>query len=268
VQLTVGMPVGLLGAPSSGKTSLSLDILRNTSRDGIHSAFFSMDMYGPLVYLKQIQKHEGLPMKESIRRWKTDPKWKAKVKEEIDRDYKNVRFSLRSGHTVQEMRDIVLEQQDRTGEKIKLVLIDYLECISGPYSDPTANTAKIAGELKDFAMEMGVCVITLVQPPKSAGDASEPLLSMRNVKGASMLEQSFRVILGIYREGFSPQAPEWDRFITVNALKNTMGPLFSVDNYWDGIRGEILQIDSEGLMDLKQLRERRQLEKQAQQNSY
>jgi hypothetical protein len=72
-----------------------------------------------------------------------------------------------------------------------------------------------------------------------------------------MLEQSFRAVLGIYREGFGPNRPEDDRFITINALKNTMGPLFSVDNYWDGTRGEIRPLDETGEMDLADLRKRK-----------
>jgi replicative DNA helicase len=159
------------------------------------------------------------------------------------------------------MRDIINDYQDKSGDKVKLIMIDYLECISGPYSDATANSSKIAGELRDFATEMSVCGITLVQPPKSAGDASYPLTSMRQIKGSSMLEQSFRAIFGLYRDGFGPQNVEDDKFMTINCLKNTMGPLFSLDYYWNGKRGEIHPLDDQGYMDLKELRKRKEQQK-------
>lgn len=254
VQLTVGMPVALLGAPSSGKTSLSIDILNNTSKLGITSAFFSMDMYGPLVYLKKIQKHFGYNSREVHEIFKNDKKKSAEINALIKEEYKNVKFSLKAGHSVSDMREIVGDYEQKMGDKVKLVVIDYLECISGPFSDATANTSKIAGELRDFATETNTCVITLVQPPKSAGDASSPLTSMRQIKGSSMLEQSFRVILGIYREGFGPNMVEHDRFLTINALKNTMGPLFSIDTSWNGVRGEISELDGEGRAELASLR--------------
>lgn len=260
-QLTIGMPVGLLGAPSAGKTSVSLSILNNTSLANVSSVFFSMDMYGPLVYMKQIQKHTGLSNKQIHEIFKHDKKKKEEIKALLNEQYKNVKFSLKAGHTVQDMREIISDHEQVTGDKVKLVLIDYLECIAGPYSDPTANLSKIAGELRDFATEMGVCNIVLVQPPKSAGDASSPLTSMRQIKGASMLEQSFRVILGMYREGFGPQHPENDKFVTINALKNTMGELFSVDYYWDGKRGDIREIDEEGEVELRGLRKRKEVSK-------
>lgn len=269
VQLTIGMPVGLLGAPSSGKTSLSLDILNNTSKSGLSSVFFSMDMYGPLIYMKQLQRLTGLSSREIHRLWKENPKKKAELNEKLKEEYKRVKFSTKAGHTVQDMREIISDYEQTSGDKVKLVLIDYLECISGPYSDATANTAKIAGELRDFATETGTCVLTLLQPPKSAGDASVPLYSMRQVKGSSMLEQSFRVILGIYREGFGPKYSAWDRFITVNSLKNTMGQLFSVDNYWHGVTGTISPMDDIGRAELNELRELRKKDFAiAQTNSY
>ena len=262
VRLTTGMPVGLLGAPSSGKTTLALEMLANTSRAGLHSVFFSMDMYAPLVYQKQVQRQFGLSANELYRIFQQDVKRKKEINEAIKNEYKNVQFSTKSGHSVQQMREMVDEHEQTSGHKVKLVMIDYLECISGPYSDATANSQKVAGELRDFATETGRCVTVLVQPPKVAGDASEPLRSMRQIKGSSMLEQSFRVILGIYREGFGPKySQEWDKFITINSLKNTMGPLFSVDNYWNGARGKITPIDSDGEMQLEELRQLRKADK-------
>lgn len=257
IRLTVGMPVALLGAPSSGKTSLSLSILNNTSKAGIASAFFSMDMYGPLIYMKQIQKHFSIQSDRVHEIYRHEKAKRAEIDARVKEEYKNVKFSLKAGHTVQEMRDLVNDQEQKTGEKVKLVMIDYLECIAGPYSDATANTHRIAGELRDFATETDRCVITLVQPPKSAGDASSELTSMRQIKGSSMLEQSFRAVLGIYRDGFGPKYADWDKFITINCLKNTMGNQFQTDNYWNGLTGEIRPLTEEEEEELSVLRKRR-----------
>lgn len=267
VQITIGMPVALLGAPSSGKTSLCLNILNNTSLAGLSSAFFSMDMYGPLVYQKQIQKEFGYSPRKIHEIFKYDKKVAAEINERIREQYKNVKFSLKAGYSVQQMREVITEHEQKVGDKVKLVMIDYLECIHGPFSDSTANTAKIAGELRDFAMEMSTCVVTLVQPPKSAGDASVPLTSMRQIKGSSMLEQSFRVILGIHREGFGPGRVDDDKYLTINALKNTMGPLFSLDNHWDGVRGTIRPLGFDEESDLDRLRKSIANEKEAKNNA-
>ena len=268
IQLTIGMPVALLGAPSSGKTSLALNILNNTSNMGISSVFFSMDMYGPLISMKQVQKVTGMDVRQIHDLFKHDKRKAGEIREKIAQEYKNVRFSTKSGHTVQEMRDIVNDYQDKTGDKVKLILTDYLECIAGPYSDATANSAKVAGELRDFATEMGICGITLVQPPKSAGDASYPLSSMRQIKGSSMLEQSFRSILSIYREGFGPDSPEDDKFMTIKILKNTMGTLGSIDYSWRGQKGDILEISEEEASELSALRSRKATQAKANEHGF
>jgi hypothetical protein len=95
----------------------------------------------------------------------------------------------------------------------------------------------------------------LIQPQKSAGDAGFPLTSMRQVKGASILEQNFRNILGIYREGFSPDTPELDKFLTIKGLKSSFEGLFSVDVGWDGRTGKVYTLDQQGRTQLARIRD-------------
>ena len=83
IRLTVGMPVALLGAPSSGKTSLGLNILKGTSKQGISSVFFSMDMYGPLVYMKQVQNLYGLNTDQIHHIFKHDKRKADEIKEQV-----------------------------------------------------------------------------------------------------------------------------------------------------------------------------------------
>lgn len=255
VRITAGMHVGLLGSPGSGKTSMILNILNNTSKAGVVSFFFSMDMYAPLVYQKQLQRHTGLNEKSIFKMMTEDSAVIEAAERELAEEYKNVRFCFKSGLTVEDMRNIVLQHQQDTGERVKLIAIDYAECISGPFSDPFANSRIIAHKLKDLASQDGFCVVTLVQPPKVAGDAATPLYSMRQVKGPSDWEQGFSIILGIYREGCNPNTSENDRFITVNSLKNRMGPMFRVDCAWNGLRGTIDPLSHEEQIELDQLRQ-------------
>lgn len=254
-RVTIGMHVGILAAPGAGKTTMILSILKNTSLAGIKSMFFSMDMYGPLIYQKQIQNLTGLQDNEIFEMIKTnDPKLDA-IDAELEEIYKNVKFVFKSGLTVDEIREMTLDYQNSSGEKVTLVATDYAECIAGPFSDGFANSKVIAHKLKDLASQDNLCVITLVQPPKAAGDASVPLTSMRQVKGPSDWEQGFSLILGLYREGYNTLSSVQDRFITINSLKNRMGGSFSVDCAWNGQRGTIEELDALGHEEIKRLRQ-------------
>jgi hypothetical protein len=255
IMLTTSMPVGLLGAPGSGKTSVVLDILNSTSNAGVKSMFCSFDMGWNLVYSKLVSRVSGLAVQDVLETYKLGLEDYKEYDAIISDQFKNVIVSFDSSKTLDEIRETILAENERSPEKVKLVVIDYLECLAGPFSDATANGAWLANKIKNLATELELCVIVLVQPPKSAGDASQPLYSMRQVKGASTLEQNFRAILGVYREGFSPSNPEQDRFMTVACLKNTLGGLFTVDLHWEGLRGHVRALEQNEREDLAYLRE-------------
>jgi hypothetical protein len=152
------------------------------------------------------------------------------------------------------MKEMIFEHEERTGRKVKLVVVDYLECIPCKHSDPTAASGYNANALKDMSTECDVCTLLLLQTQKSSGDVSEPLLSMRKVKGASVIEQACSVILSIWREGFSPETFENDITMSFAAVKSRLGPLFQADFGWDGLTGSVYELGESEKEDLAELR--------------
>lgn len=253
VRLTIGMPVALLGGPSSGKTSTSLNILRNTSKAGISSVFFSLDMHNALLCQRQISLITGHNEKTIFTRI-AHPERRTEYKQLLEQEFKNVHYFTKSGVTVEDIRMHVEKKKRELGDNLKLVMIDYLECIRGPYSDPTTNSAVIADGIKNIATELDVCVILLVQPPKLTGGAAYPLTNMYQIKGSSLVSQAMRVVIGIYREGFSPDTINDDKFITFVGLKNSMGSLFKKDCHWDGAKSEVRELTYAEEEELESLR--------------
>ena len=154
------------------------------------------------------------------------------------------------------------------GDKFKLVVVDYLEKVRGPYSDSTANSGYVASRLSDLASTYDVCIILLLQPQKSAGDPSEELLSMRKVKGASVIEQDCRVILTMWRPGFDPRAEHEDKFATIAIVKNNMGTVRTLDYSWNGLKGELSELTRDERSALHSLRESIKAEKDAAKSGY
>ena len=244
-------------------TSLSLNILNGNSKRGINSIFFSLDMGAPLVFQRLIQKHTGMHSKKIFEMYKNDDPYTKEFEAIIAKEYSNTRFCFKSGITTEDIRNYIITENDKldNDHKIKLVVIDYLECITGPYSDSTANTALISQQLKDIANELELTVILLLQPQKQAGDPSDELLSYRKIKGSSAIEQAASIIFTMWRPGFSAQRPEEDKYMTIAAVKNRMGQLATFDFSWEGLRGEIQEIDDYERQELEELRKRRALEK-------
>ena len=249
---------GLLGQPGAGKTSMSLQYLLNTSQSDIHSTFFSLDMGMPIVYAKMVQKLTGYDFKEVLRIFKEDPKLSAQLSEQLKEEYKNVGFNFKSGLTVPDLKQTIVEQQQQRGEKVKLVVIDYLECLAGPYSDQTANTGFIANQLKDLANDLSVAVLLLLQTQKhSTPDVSDPLLSLKGVKGSSLIEQSCSSILTLWREGYNPKTVNDDKYISFAIVKNRFGSLWSGDFSWHGVTGDIRELTEEEEENLSEFRVRK-----------
>jgi len=255
VRITTSMMVGLLGAPAGGKSATILNILRNMSLSGESSVFFSLDMGRPLIFQKMVQQLTGFDSDYlfKIYQQKNEEK-KQFIQKTIEHNYQNVQLCFKTGATVEDLKKYIIDHEQTTGKKVRLVAVDYLEKVLGPYSDATANSGYVAAKLQELANDLRLCVILLLQPQKMVGVPSDPILSYRNIKGASVIEQDCRIVLSLWREGYNPQSYENDKFITYAVLKNTMGQLGQVECGWDGLKGEVFELDDMEKVELKELK--------------
>lgn len=250
---------GLLGQPGAGKTTMAMNYLKYSSKMGIPSAFFSLDMGKPIVTAKIIQQRIGLDFIEALSFVKTQAE-EAKILAStiMKEDYTNVNFTFKAGLTASDMKTMIQQQEEIIGKKVKLVIVDYLECIAGPYGDQTANTGFIANTLKDLANELEVCILLLLQTQKhSTPEVSDPLMSLKGVKGSSVIEQSCTTILTLWREGYSPKYVEDDKYISFAIVKNRFGSLWSGDFSWNGVSGEITSLTEEQKYELNNFKKRK-----------
>lgn len=258
VLITSGMMVSLLAAPGAGKTSFANTFVEHLSRQGENTIYFSLDMYKNLLFARFLQKYSGYDMRKILDMFKTgepDQVLKDAFAKVID-SYNNVYFNFQSGPTVEEIETEIIKYQQEKGKEAKLIVIDYLEKVRGPFSDSTANSAYVASRLADIAKKYHTTVLLLVQPQKAAGDPRDELTSYRRIKGASVIEQDSRAILTLSRPGYDPKNMDYDKFATISVVKNNMGGLCQLDFFWDGVSGEMSELTPEGRKELKDLRKR------------
>jgi KaiC/GvpD/RAD55 family RecA-like ATPase len=249
---------GLLGQPGSGKTTMALNFLLNTSMNGVPSVFLSLDMGAPIVYAKLVQKATGLSFKKALELYRENPTKAKQISDVIKKEYKNVGFNFKSGLTVGDIKNIIQKQSEATGTRPRLLVIDYLECLAGPYSDATANAALIANQLKDLANEEEISILLLLQTQKhSTPDVSDPLLSMKQIKGSSVLEQACSTVLTIWREGYNPNFIDDDKYVSFAVVKNRFGSLWRGDFSWEPIRGTIRSLTEEERDEFEAFKERK-----------
>jgi ABC-type dipeptide/oligopeptide/nickel transport system ATPase component len=267
--ITTGMVMGIVGAASSGKTSLCLDVLGNTSKNNVTSVFASLDMYRTRIFEKLTYRVTGGSSREEIyEMYKTGKA--SEITRKINEEFGNTYFYDRSSPTVQNIRDYVLNVQQKTGEKVKLVMIDYFERISSDASDDTAASKRISSELQDMMNDLNTCVVVLFQPNKAAlsGGPDSPILNYASIKGSSFVFQSLRNIISIWRPFFNPKSQEKDRFMQMAILKNDLGTLDVFDLGWTGRTGRIYELEDHQREELHELLKHKEEQKSKETGSW
>lgn len=240
IRLTVGMSVGIIASPGVGKTSVALQMLNNMSKAGHKSIIFSYDMFHSMVFQKLVQKHLNIKPEVIFERFKKgDREFEQQCMDILTEHYGNVEFCFEAGQSIDQIKETIEEVQNKSGKPVKFIVVDYNELVLTDYSDPTQSSAFVAQKMREIANVYNLCVLSLFQPSKVSGDPSDEIKSYRSAKGSSAIEQSVSVMFGISRPGFDPRVPENDKFITINCVKNRMGPIFALDLHWDGLTGTV-----------------------------
>lgn len=264
LKFLVGTSNSFVGSPGVGKTAVSLQICNYNSLKGINSIFYSYDMFHSALYIRMIQRHTGYSQDQIFSIFKHNPKEKARIIEELARNYSHTNFCFKAGQTIEELEDTIVDTEQKSGEKVKLVVVDYNELVIAKSSDPTQSSAEVAQSLRRIANEKQVCVITLLQPSKFFSNPSQEVTNFNAAKGSGAIAQSMTSMFGIARPGYNPIRPEQDKFYNITCLKNRNGSLFSVDLRWEGQAGLISELEQGDKEELQEIREARKL---AQNNS-
>lgn len=246
--LTKGMLFGVLGCPGSGKTSFLNVFCETTSQKYGPVLYNSFDMSKDLLGTKILQRYTGYSLEklqDIIKHNTKGDKLYSEARERLAEDYKNVHFCFENGYDIGMISDEIKRTEDRIGQRLAMVAVDYLEKVQGPYSDATANSGFIASNLANLAKKHDTCIGLLLQPSKMTGAPSDPIKSYRAIKGASVIEQDCRAVIGIWRPGYSPETFEQDRYMSISILKQNMGKLGKYDFNWDGSRGHVSEMTKE-----------------------
>lgn len=254
VHIGIGMSLGIVGAPGSGKSSLALEILENVAQGGQKCLFVCLDMSRQQIFGKKIARSTGWGLKKIVYNKKNHPEEYKEAKAKMNEKWKNVITTYKSFISVDDIKHMVESYNSKHIDKIKFIVIDYLECLSSNSSDDLLNQKNIAFKLRELA-NSGYCVLTLLQPNKAGGNPSKPLLDYNSIKGSGAISQSMRLVLSVYRLGYSAQRND-DHYMTISAIKNNLGPLFSVDLHWDGIRGKVTEMDAEQRKTFEEVKKR------------
>lgn len=222
MNIAVGTTTLLIGATGSGKTTVALNIMENANALGQHTMFFSLDMHKNLVYLKLAQKLTNYNQREILDFYKFKNTRKIEeIRNLIAKHYGKTYFDFSSTLTLEQMRDKIFKIEDETGNKIKLVVVDYAGRVTGPYSDTFANANYNALKSIEMANITDAAWIYLSQISRNVGDGCSPLRTKRAAKESGTWEESATNVITMWRP-FMGNSDE-DKVIRMFLAKNRMG---------------------------------------------
>lgn len=254
--LTTGMVCTLVAAPGAGKTAFGNLFAETVSKEGNHALYFSLDLFKNLLFTRMIQRYINYDTQVIFSQFEEQKPDEHLVDaySQVIENYSNVGFSFRSS-SVEDIEQELISYIKRKGVAPKLLIIDYLDKVRSPFTDPTQSSAYVVGRLSDMAKKYNTLVLLMAQPSKNGSSGPEQeFKSYRAMKGSSAIESESRVVLGIHRPGYNPADSVHDKYTTITLLKNNAGPLMQLEYAWDGLSGSIKELSTSERGDLMRLK--------------
>ena len=204
--LQAGDMVVLAARPSMGKTAFAVNIAEHVAlNEGLPVAIFSMEM-GAAQLAVRVVGSIGRIDQTHLRTGKlTDDEW-PRLTEAIEK-LRNVSLHIDEtpGLTPSELRANARRLARQCG-KLGLIVVDYLQLMSGSASAQGENRATELGEisrgLKMLAKELQCPVIALSQLNRSVETRTDKRPMMSDLRESGAIEQDADIIMFIYRDDY------------------------------------------------------------------
>jgi replicative DNA helicase len=209
-RMTAGFQAGdmivLAARPSMGKTALAINIAEHVAlNEGLPVAVFSMEM-GASQLAVRIVGSIGRINQGHLRTGKlTDDEW-PRLTEAIEK-LRNISLHIDEtpGLTPGELRANARRLARQCG-KLGLIVVDYLQLMSGSGNSNGENRATELGEisrgLKMLAKELQCPVIALSQLNRSVEQRTDKRPMMSDLRESGAIEQDADIIMFIYRDEY------------------------------------------------------------------
>ena len=209
-RMTSGFQAGdmvvLAARPSMGKTALAINIAEHVAlNEGLPVAVFSMEM-GAAQLAVRIVGSIGRIEQSHLRTGKlTDDEW-PRLTEAIEK-LRNVSLHIDEtpGLTPSELRANARRLARQCG-KLGMIVVDYLQLMSGSSSSQGENRATELGEisrgLKMLAKELQCPVLALSQLNRSVETRTDKRPMMSDLRESGAIEQDADIIMFIYRDDY------------------------------------------------------------------
>jgi replicative DNA helicase len=235
--MTAGFQPGdllvLAARPSMGKTALALNIAEHVAvQEGLPVVVFSMEMGASQLALRMVGSLGRIDQQHLRTGALRDDEW-GRLSEAVDKLGKAPVFIDESpALTPAELRARARRQARQCG-RLGLIVVDYLQLMSGSSSSSDENRATVLGEisrgLKSLAKELKCPVLALSQLNRSVESRNDKRPMMSDLRESGAIEQDADVIMFIYRDEYYDKESKKPGVAEVIVAKQRNGPVGTVE---------------------------------------
>ncbi len=240
----------LAARPSMGKTSLALDIARQTAvNHQIPVGIFSLEMSSQQLVDRMLSSASNVDS------------WKLRTGKglSLETDFAHIRTAMdtlshapiyiddQPGNNILKMRSVARRLKSEKG--LGLIIIDYLQLMvptNARHSDNLVQqVTEISRSLKHLARELDVPVLALSQLSRAVESrGGKPRLS--DLRDSGSIEQDADVVMFIHREDKYNENSDRPNIAEIMIEKHRNGPTGKVDLYFDDKKATFMSLDKGG----------------------
>jgi replicative DNA helicase len=226
------------GRPSMGKTSLALNIMHNAAKNGVKSCIYSFEMTKAQITSRMVSMESGI----SLFRLNTSPLTK--------KEFESIGIAANRLNTLPlviddetSVRPLELKAKARRlirKEKVKLLVVDYLQLMSGEGGEGNRNLEiqAVSRSLKAIAKDLNIVVIAVSQLSrdceKRGRDVKSKTPQMYDLREGGDIEQDVEGIIFPFRPAqYDDTYDESDARLIV--AKNRNGQTGTCEVGWHGL---------------------------------
>lgn len=212
----------IAGRPSMGKSAFALNIAENVATAGTPTMIFSLEMSDEQLAQRSLSSLGGVETT------------KLSAGRMHDEDWERVSAALGQLHeaplvidssaslSVAQMHARARRQKRKGG--LGLIVIDYLQLMSGQGNNRNEELSAITRGLKLMARDLSVPVIVLSQLSREVEKRADKRPMLSDLRESGAIEQDADQVLMIYRDEYYNDESPWKGIAECLIRKNRMGP--------------------------------------------
>ena len=236
-RMTAGLQKGdlivLAARPSMGKTAFALNIAEHVAvQEGLPVAVFSMEMGASQLALRVVGSLGRIDQQHLRTGRLRDDEWERLPEAASKLSEAPMFIDETPGLNPAELRARARRLARQYGGTLGLIVIDYLQLMSGSSNSSDENRATVLGEIsrgmKGLAKELQCPVIALSQLNRSVETRPDKRPMMSDLRESGAIEQDADVIMFIYRDDYYNKDSKEPGVAEIVLAKQRNGPVGTV----------------------------------------